>query len=110
MRTRAYCTQLRNTHYKVLEESPAPYFCYLCTQLKQAAAIEEMRGTIACLTAKMVELCAALEYQKPTNSTQTMNSNKEDGRPWSEVVQRGTDLNPEIREDRRGHIKPMVIA
>ena len=72
-----YCAGVPTTHYKVLEKSPAPFYCYLCIQQKQAAVIEEMRGTIASLTTEVVEFRATLESQKATNFTQT--TNLEDG-------------------------------
>lgn len=90
-----YCAGVSTAHYKLLETSPSPYYCCLCTQLKQAAIIEEMRGTIASLTAEVIELRATIESRKATReSMQTTNSNVEDssrtnGRSWSEVVRRG---------------------
>ena len=90
-----YCAGVSTAHYKLLETSPSPYYCCLCTQLKQAAIIEEMRGTIASLTAEVVELRATIESRKAANeSVQTTNSNVEDssrtnGRSWSNVVRRG---------------------
>ena len=100
-----YCAGVPTTHYKLLENSPSPYYCYLCAQLKQTATIEEMKGTIASLSAEIVELRAALESQKATNeSTQTTTSNVEDGsrtngRSWSEVVRRGN--RPRARNSKR---------
>ena len=97
-----YCAGVPTTHYKVLEKSPSPFYCYLCTQQKQAAVIEEMRGTIASLTTEVVELRATLESQKATNFTQTTNledGSRTNGRSWSEVVRRGN--RPNARNSRR---------
>ena len=93
-----YCAGMPTTHYKVLEKSPAPFNCYLCSQQKQTATIEKMRSTIASLTAEVVELRAALESQKATGSTQTTTSLRSgsqtgNGRSWSEVVRRGNQAN-----------------
>ena len=55
-----YCAGVPTDHYKLLEESPEPFQCCFCAQRKQAAIIEEMKNTITCLTAEIVELRATL--------------------------------------------------
>ena len=70
-----YCAGVLTTHYKLLEESPEPFCCYLCVQLKHAALVEEMKSTIASLTTEVVELRATLEseatHRSPSRQVQT---------------------------------------
>ena len=103
-----YCAGVPTDHYKLLEESPEPFHCYLCAQRKQATTIEEMKNTISCLTAEIVELRATLRAEttsRTCSNDQALSSacagtadvSQGEDRPWSEVVRRGRG-----RGSRRG--------
>ena len=101
-----YCAGVPTTHYKLLEESPEPFCCYLCVQLKHAALVEEMKSTIASLTAEVVELRATLESEatrsSPGGQVQTSSGASQTiGRSWTEVVRHGTRRAENAGQGRR---------
>ena len=90
-----YCAGVPATNYKLLAESPDPFRCYLCVQLKHAAIVEEMRSAIACLIAKVAELQETLQCetssscpggQVQTSSVSSDALQTQNGRLWTEVV------------------------
>ena len=56
-----YCAGVSVKHYGSLGDSPLPFNCSVCIQLKQAAVIDEMKSAIAALTAEVSELRAVLQ-------------------------------------------------
>lgn len=89
-----YCAGVPTTHYKLLEKSPEPFYCYFCAQSKQMATVEEMKNTITALTAEIVELRAALQSQREAcicsdnPLTTAVDAPQSDGPAWTEVVRR----------------------
>ena len=51
-----YCAGVTVSQYAALQDSPLPFFCTTCFQLKQAAVIKEMQEKIDSLTAEVIEL------------------------------------------------------
>ena len=81
-----YCTGVSVEHYKSLDQSPLPFNCSLCVQRKQAAQIDELKSTIAVLTAEVAELREAMaKQQQPLAVRPNANDNVS---KWSDVVAR----------------------
>lgn len=80
-----YCAGVSASHYESLVKSPLPFNCSLCVQQKQAAMIDEMKSTIAALTAEVRELRTALQ-----STTVRAEAGSDNSTAWSEVVQRGS--------------------
>ena len=80
-----YCAGVSTSHYEFLVKSPLPFNCSLCVQKKQAAMIEEMKSTIAALTAEVSELRTALQATTVTSEPGSGDSST----VWSKVVRRG---------------------
>ena len=74
-----YCAGVSVEHYESLDQSPLPFNCSLCVQRKQAAIIDELKSTIAALTAEVAELRSAVSVQQLENNDQSK---------WSDVVAR----------------------
>ena len=74
-----YCAGVSVEHYESLDQSPLPFNCSLCIQRKQAAIIDELKSTIAALTAEVAELRSAVSVQQLENNDQSK---------WSDVVAR----------------------
>ena len=55
-----YCAGVSVEYYKSLDQSQLSFNCSLCVQRKQAALIDELKSTIAALTAEFSELCTAI--------------------------------------------------
>ena len=86
-----YCAGVSVEHYASLDKSPLPFNCSLCVQRKQAALIDDLKSTIAVLTAEVAELRAALaEQQQPVQD----NSSDNDRSKWSDVVTRRPRRRP----------------
>ena len=86
-----YCAGVSTTHYKLLDESPDPFRCYLCMHLKHIAVVEEMKSAINSLTAEVAELRTALQSAArscPSGQVQAP-TQAQSGRMWNEVVRRG---------------------
>ena len=80
-----YCAGVSVEHYKALDQSPLPFNCSLCVQNKQATLINDLKNSIAVLTAEVAELRAALAaQQQPTQAS----LNATDGSKWTDVVAR----------------------
>ena len=81
-----YCAGVSVEHYKSLDQSPLPFNSSLCVQRKQAAQIDELKSTIAVLTAEVAELRAAMaKQQQPLAVRPNANDNVS---KWSDVVAR----------------------
>ena len=74
-----YCAGVSVEHYESLDQSPLPFNCSLCVQRKQAAITDELKSTIAALTAEVAELRSAVSVQQLENNDQSK---------WSDVVAR----------------------
>ena len=81
-----YCAGVSIKNYGSLGKSPLPFSCSICVQLKQAAEIDEMKSTIAALTAEVNELRAAL--QATTSPTDNQGAIGTVQNSYSEVVRR----------------------
>ena len=67
-----------------LDQSPLPFNCSLCVQRKQAAQIDELKSTIAVLTAEVAKLRAAIaKQQQPLAVRPNANENVS---KWSDIV------------------------
>ena len=55
-----YCAGISIEYYESLELPPLPFNCSLHVQRKQAALIDELKSTIAALTAEFSELRTAI--------------------------------------------------
>ena len=88
-----YCAGVTETQYEALRDSPLPFLCSICSQLKQTAAIKDMQEKIDSLTAEVV----ALRSNVADLRTELRNAigSKASGEPdatcekWTEVVRRG---------------------
>lgn len=77
-----YCAGVSVEHYELLDQSPLPFNCSLCVQRKQAAIFDELKFTIAALTAEVAELRSTVSAQQHAKTDDS------DKCKWSDVVAR----------------------
>lgn len=106
-----YCAGVSIKHYGSLEKSPLPFSCSICVQLRQAAEIDEMKSTIAALTAEVNELRAAL--QATTSPAGIPGAIGAVQNSFSEVVQRGGrsgNWRRNTSADKHASKKPTLVS
>ena len=107
------CAGVPTAHYKLLEESPDPFRCLLCTQLKHAAVVEELRSAIVSLTTEVSELRGALQSatrycpgSRAQASSEAPQARRD--RSWTEVVR--NDSRRPNKNGRRKQITPQPAS
>ena len=93
-----YCAGVTETQYEVLQDSPLPFLCSICSQLKQAAVIKDMQEKIDSLTAEVIELRSNVTDLRTELQLAITTVKGADGVPaksratsstWTEVVRHG---------------------
>ena len=94
-----YCAGVTETQYEPFQDSPLPFLCFMCSQLKQAAVIKDMQEKIDSLTAEVIELRSNVVDLRSELQLATVTSKSVDSEPakssaassstWTEVVRRG---------------------
>jgi hypothetical protein len=89
-----YCAGVTVSHYAALQDSPLPFLCTMCSQVKQAAIIKEMQEKIDSLTAEVTELRSNANDLRTALDSATYVGRESTGATsqnaaWTDVVRRG---------------------